>query len=53
MGPHGIFDGTIQQILNKGNFKIKDFVWTGRDEEETGALLGNKVLGYMWDAKMM
>ena len=50
-GPDGVFNGTIQKILNLGNFKIKDFVWSGRNDEELGALLGNKVLGYLWDAK--
>ena len=30
---------------------MKDFVWSGRDDDETAVLLGNSVLGYKFDAK--
>ena len=50
-GSDGVFDGTIQKISNKENFKIKDFVWSRRDNKESGVFLRNKVLDYKWDAK--
>jgi len=45
------YNGTIQQIFDIGGFVVKDFVWLGRDDDETAVLLGNSVLGYKFDAK--
>ena len=46
----GSYTGTICQILKKGNLKVKVMVPTGEVDSSAMALLGNKVLGYYWDA---
>ena len=46
----GSFGGTIPQILSKGNLKMKVAVASGETDEEIKNLIGNKVLGYGWDA---
>ena len=47
--PDGGYDGTISQILAKGNFKVKAFGISGQEPSEESDLLGNKVLGYHYD----
>ena len=46
----GFYTGTLAQILGKGNFKIKVIVITGEQNSELTNLIGNKVLGYGWNA---
>ena len=46
----GSFSGTVAQILNKGKLKLKVIVTTGETDEEVKHLIGNKVLGYRWEA---
>ena len=46
----GAYSGTVCQILGKGNFKVKVMVQSGESDQEALDLLGNKVLGYYWDA---
>ena len=46
----GEYSGTIPQILHKGGFKVKVIVSTGELDENVKELIGNKVLGYFWDA---
>ena len=47
----GSFDGTIPQILAKGNFKAKEYVIEGDQDQADDNLLGNSVFGYTWDPK--
>ena len=46
----GSFSGTIPQILKLGDLKLKVIVSTGEANEEVKNLIGNKVLGYGWNA---
>ena len=48
----GSFSGTTTRILNLGKLKIKSIISTGETDEEAKALIGNKVLGYGWDASV-
>ena len=44
--PDGSFSGTMRQILDRGNLKMKVMVSTGETDEELKNLIGNKVFGY-------
>ena len=46
----GKFSGTMQQILDKGSLKAKVFISTGDTDEDLKKLIGNKALGYHWNA---
>merc|ERR1712105_461757 len=46
----GKYTGTIQQILNFGEFKIKSIVESGCTDRSAMELLGSSALGYEWDA---
>ena len=46
----GTYSGTMRQILDKGNLKMKVIVSTGEQDESVKHLIGNKVLGYQWNA---
>ena len=46
----GSFTGTIPQILKLGGLKLKVIVSTGETNEDVKGLIGNKVLGYEWNA---
>ena len=46
----GTFTGTMRQILDKGGLKMKVIVSSGETDESVKHLIGNKVLGYSWDA---
>ena len=46
----GSYTGTVCKILSKGNLKVKVMVPTGEKDQEAKDLLGNKVLGYSWEA---
>ena len=46
----GKFSGTMQQILDKGSLKAKVFISTGETDESLKELIGNKALGYQWNA---
>ena len=48
--PDGTYSGTMRQILDLGNLKIKVILATGETDEDFKHLIGNKVLGYCWDA---
>ena len=48
--PDGTFTGTMRQILDKGGLKMKVIVSTGEPDEAVKHLIGNKVLGYSWNA---
>ena len=48
--PDGSYSGTMRQILDLGNLRMKVIVSTGESDEEVKNILGNKVLGYHWDA---
>ena len=48
--PDGTFSGTMRQILDLGNLKMKVMVSTGESDESVKHLIGNKVLGYQWNA---
>ena len=48
--PNGKFSGTMQQILDKGSLKAKVFISTGDTDENLKELIGNKALGYHWNA---
>ena len=50
MMDNGKFSGTMQQILDKGNLKAKVFVTSGEMDANVKNLIGNKALGYHWDA---
>ena len=47
----GNYDGTMSQILAKGNFKVKEYVVEGDQEQADENLLGNTVFGYTYDPK--
>ena len=47
---NGSFSGTIPKILELGDLKLKVIVSTGESDEEVKNLIGNKVLGYGWNA---
>ena len=46
----GSFTGTLTQILARGKLKPKVILTTGETDEAVKNLVGNKVLGYDWDA---
>ena len=46
----GKFNGTMQQILDLGSLKAKVFISTGETDESLKELIGNKALGYHWNA---
>ena len=46
----GSYTGTLAQILDRGKFKMKVVIVTGEHEEDLKNLIGNKVLGYPWNA---
>ena len=46
----GVYSGTVSAILKKGNLKVKVMIPTGETNQEAMDLLGNKVLGYGWNA---
>ena len=46
----GSYSGTFRQILEKGNLKAKVMIATGEDDESLKELIGNKALGYHWNA---
>ena len=46
----GSYDGTVCQIMKKGNLKVKVMVSSWEVDQAAMELLGNKVLGYIWDA---
>ena len=46
----GSYSGTMRQILDVGNLKSKVFVSTGEADAAVKHLIGNKVLGYSWNA---
>ena len=46
----GSFSGKMTEILKIGKLKLKTIISTGEQDEEAKALIGNKVLGYGWDA---
>ena len=48
--PDGSYSGTMRQILDKGGLKMKVIVSSGEEDEAVKDLIGNKVLGYSWDA---
>ena len=47
---NGSFSGTIPQILGLGDLLLKVIVSTGEFDDEVKNLIGNKVLGYGWNA---
>ena len=46
----GFYTGTLSQILAMGNLRAKVFVDSGETDEAAKYLIGNKVLGYDWNA---
>ena len=44
----GSFNGTIPQILAKGNFKIKAMTYSGDTDHEEIDKLGGNIFGYEW-----
>ena len=48
--PDGSFSGTLRQIFDKGNLKLKTILVSGETNEEIKNLIGGKILGYNWDA---
>ena len=48
--PDGTFSGTMRQILGKGGLKMKIVVSSGETDEAVKHIIGNKVLGYSWNA---
>ena len=48
--PDGTYSGTMRQILDLGGLKWKVFVSSGETDDDVKNLIGNKVLGYQWDA---
>ena len=46
----GTYSGTMRQILDLGNLKMKVIVSTGETDEAVKHLIGSKVLGYHWNA---
>ena len=46
----GTYSGTLTQILSRSKLKMKVAVTTGETNEEVKNLIGNKVLGYDWNA---
>ena len=45
----GSFNGTIPQILAKGNFKIKAMTYSGDTDQEEIDKLGGNIFGYEWN----
>ena len=48
--PDGTYTGTFSQILKLGDLNVKGMVSSGEEDSAARDLLGNKVLGYKWDA---
>ena len=48
--PDGTYSGTMRQILDRGNLKMKVIVRSGESDEDVKHLIGNKVFGYQWNA---
>ena len=46
----GSYTGTMSQILIKGKLKVKAMASSKEEDSSALELLGNKVLGYNWDA---
>ena len=46
----GSYDGTVCKIFEKGNLKVKVMVPSWEVDNTAKDMLGNKVLGYCWDA---
>ena len=46
----GSYTGTICKIMSKGGLKVKVMVASEEQDQEAKDLLGNKVLGYDWEA---
>ena len=46
----GSYTGTLAQIFKKGKLKMKVIITTGETDEALKHLIGNKVLGYNWNA---
>ena len=45
---NGTFNGTMPQILSKGNFKVKAMTYSGDTDQSQIDLLGSNVFGYTW-----
>ena len=48
----GNYSGTISSILSLGNYKVKDFVIIGNENQSEENLLGNTVFGYAINPKL-
>ena len=48
--PDGTYSGTMRQILDLGNLKMKVLVSTSEPDDSVKNLIGNTVLGYQWNA---
>ena len=48
--PDGSYTGTMSQILEIGKLKAKVYIPTDETDEAMKELIGNKVLGYHWNA---
>ena len=46
----GFYTGTLSEILARGKLKAKVILDTGETDEDAKNLIGNKVLGYDWNA---
>ena len=46
----GSYSGTVCKIFSKGSLKVKVMVASEEQDQEAKDLLGNKVLGYIWEA---
>ena len=46
----GSYTGTVCKILDKANLKVKVMIPSGETDATAKDTLGNKVLGYLWDA---
>ena len=46
----GRYSGTLGQILDRGNFRMKAVITTGEVDEDIKSLINNKVLGYGWNS---
>ena len=42
----GTYNGTLQQILGLGGFRVKAFLRSGTSDQEAVKKLGDKVLGF-------
>ena len=46
----GQYSGTLAKIMGHGGFKVKVMVSSGETDQEAKDMIGDKVLGYSWDA---